>query len=46
MGDFKIGVIADCFRTDIKEGIKKAASLGADGVQLYAGCGQYDERKA
>lgn len=42
MGDFKIGVIADCFRTDIKEGIKKAASLGADGVQLYAGRGELD----
>ena len=27
MGDFKIGVIADCFRTDIKEGIKKLRPL-------------------
>lgn len=34
--DFKIGVISDSFRLTPFEGIRKAASLGADGVQTYA----------
>lgn len=34
--DFKIGAIADSFRLGPWEGIKKAASIGAQGVQIYA----------
>lgn len=33
---FKIGIMADSLRLDIKSGIKKAARLGAAGVQIYA----------
>lgn len=36
MADFKIGVIVDSFRLDIKEGIKKAKEVGATGIQVYA----------
>lgn len=32
----KIGILADCFGLGFHGGIEKAASLGADGVQLYA----------
>lgn len=38
--DFKIGAIADSFRLGPYEGIKKAASIGAQGVQLYAVSGE------
>lgn len=31
----KIGVMAESFRLNIKEGIRKAADIGADGVQVY-----------
>lgn len=34
--DFKIGVIVNSFRLSIPEGIKKAAEVGADGIQIYA----------
>ena len=34
--DFKIGVISDSFRLDPFEGIRRAAALGAYGVQTYA----------
>ena len=34
--DFKIGVISDSFSLDPFEGIRRAAALGADGVQTYA----------
>lgn len=34
--NFKIGVMADSFKLDIYEGIKRAAELGAQGVQIYA----------
>lgn len=40
MNDFKIGVIADSFRVGIDESIKKAASIGAQGLQLYATTGE------
>jgi len=40
MNDFKIGVIADSFRVGIDESIKKAASIGAQGLQLYATSGE------
>lgn len=33
----KIGIMADCFQVDILEGIRKAAKLGADAVQIYVG---------
>ena len=36
MYSFKIGVMADSFRLPIREGMKKAAELGADGCQVYA----------
>lgn len=39
MSDFKIGVIVDSFRLDIKEGIKKAKEVGASGIQVYATSG-------
>ncbi len=34
--NFPIGIITDCFRTDIRSSLEKAAALGADGVQIYA----------
>ncbi len=33
---FPIGVIVDSFRTDIRTAIRKAAELGAEGIQMYA----------
>ena len=33
MGKFKIGVMADSFRTDFKTGVEKAAKLGAATAQ-------------
>lgn len=40
MNNFKIGVIADSFRVGIDESIKKAAGIGAQGLQLYATSGE------
>ena len=37
---FQIGVMADSFRLPIREALKKAAQLGADGVQIYATQGE------
>lgn len=37
----KIGVITDCFKNTHEEGIKKAAELGLDGVQIYATTGDF-----
>lgn len=37
---FPIGVIVDSFRCDIREAVKKAAALGADGIQVYASRGE------
>ena len=34
--NFKIGVIVDSFKLDIREGIRKAREVGASGVQIYA----------
>ena len=48
----KIGVITDCFKKSHEEGIKIAAKLGLDGVQIYATTGAFspdtlsDEKKA
>ncbi len=40
MADFRIGVIIDSFRTDITTAVKKAASIGAQGIQVYATRGE------
>lgn len=37
----KIGVITDCFKKSHEEAIKAAASLGLDGVQIYATTGDF-----
>ncbi len=36
MKTFPIGVIIDSFRTDIPTAVKKAAQVGAQGIQVYA----------
>ncbi|MGI6316067.1 MAG: sugar phosphate isomerase/epimerase family protein [Christensenellales bacterium] len=33
---FQIGMLTDGFKTDVRSGIRKAASLGAETVQVYA----------
>ena len=38
----KIGVITDCFKKSHADGIKKAAELGLDGVQIYATRGSFN----
>lgn len=40
MKRFPIGVIIDSFRTDIPTAVKKAASVGAQGIQVYATRGE------
>lgn len=40
MGNFKYGVITDSFRCDFASAVKKAAALGADGVQTYCTNGE------
>lgn len=40
MTNFPIGVIIDSFRCDLKEAVKKAAKLGADGIQVYCSRGE------
>lgn len=37
----KIGVITDCFKKPLREGIELAADLGLDGVQIYATTGEF-----
>ena len=41
MYKFPIGVMVDSFRTTTAEAIKKAAAIGAQGLQLYATNGAY-----
>lgn len=36
MYNFSIGVMLESFRTDVETALKKAASLGAKGIQVYA----------
>lgn len=36
MSSFKIGVMADSFRLPVLDGVRKAAEVGADGIQVYA----------
>ncbi|MCR8642471.1 sugar phosphate isomerase/epimerase [Paenibacillus sp. N1-5-1-14] len=38
----KIGVIVDSFRLPVREGLKRAKAVGADGVQIYAVSGEMD----
>ncbi len=40
MPSFPIGVIVDSFRTDIKTAVKKAAQVGAQGIQVYVTSGE------
>ena len=40
MARFSIGVIIDSFRTDTATAVKKAASVGAQGIQVYATRGE------
>ena len=40
MSELKIGVIVDSFRCGLKDGLKKAAEIGAQGVQMYATTGE------
>lgn len=40
MYDFPIGVILESFRTDRSSAIKKAAEIGAKGIQMYATNGE------
>lgn len=37
----KIGVITDCFKTNIADAIEKASKLNLDGVQIYATTGEF-----
>jgi len=37
---FKIGVMVDCFRLSFDDGVKKAAEIGAQGLQVYATDGE------
>lgn len=39
---WKVGVIVDSFRLGVREGLKKAKEVGADGVQIYAVSGEMD----
>lgn len=40
MYPFQIGVITDSFKTDFPTALKKAAALGATGIQVYATTGE------
>lgn len=37
----KIGVITDCFKLPLKDGIQLAGKLGLDGIQIYATTGEF-----
>lgn len=39
MANFPIGIMSDCFRLPLRQGIERAAQLGAQGVQIYAVAG-------
>ncbi|WP_274654762.1 sugar phosphate isomerase/epimerase family protein [Paenibacillus humicola] len=38
----KIGVMVDSFGLDLREGLRRAKAIGADGVQIYAVSGEMD----
>lgn len=42
MSGNKIGVIVDSFRVGVREGLRRARAIGADGVQIYAVDGEMD----
>ena len=42
MYNFPIGVIIDSFRCDLKDAVKKAAQVGANGIQVYASRDEMD----
>ena len=37
----KLGVITDCFKTNLEESIRLASELGLNGVQIYATTGEF-----
>ena len=39
MSNFKIGVMVDSFRLSLEDGIRKAAEVGAAGIQIYSTSG-------
>ena len=41
MYDFRLGVIVESFKLEMREAIQKAAFLGAKGLQMYATRGDY-----
>lgn len=43
MYDFSIGVMLDSFRTDVPSALKKAVSVGAQGIQVYATHGELSD---
>jgi L-ribulose-5-phosphate 3-epimerase len=45
MWNIKVGVFADCFRLGIRDGIRKAAEIGASGVQVYTTTGELAPEK-
>ncbi|MBQ7100866.1 MAG: sugar phosphate isomerase/epimerase, partial [Clostridia bacterium] len=40
MYNFSIGVIVDSFRLPIKDAVRKAAEVGAQGIQVYSTRGE------
>lgn len=40
MNQLPIGIMCDSFRLRVRDGLKKAAELGAEGVQIYAVAGE------
>lgn len=42
MYDFSIGIIVDSFKLPVKEAVKKAAGLGANGIQMLSTHGEND----
>lgn len=45
MYDFSIGVLLESFRSDIPTALKKASSLGVQGIQVYATKGELSPEK-
>lgn len=45
MYHFPIGIIIDCFREEFSSALKKAADLGAKGIQMYATYGEHSPRE-
>jgi sugar phosphate isomerase/epimerase len=40
MNSFSIGVMSDSFRMGLREGLRRSAAVGAEGVQIYAVSGE------